>query len=284
MLFCVVHGCLEGSKYTQQKILDVSPSNPHQYRKQNKVFTWGLILLVLITGIYCLVDNKHSQIVQERYEQMRIEREQQELQQAQQCFDQAVAWVSSPASFFYTQKKQYGHLRQDIRQHLLELGFLKDESTNYFDHREIFILKSPKSTSYKSIEITLNSSSFKEKINADDDIHDVTIVIRGIDDYKNNFKAALKQCGFSLYDGKNHEFGLSIMSDNYIRVGTTLPKNEKKYSWERGRDYYANFDVVEISTSGAYLYSKSEIQEVWDTQNAIAVGDSIDNDSLVIGL
>lgn len=299
-----LHKQIGKAKFCNENVPNDSSSklnNILQYRERNKKLTRFLILLVFIIGIVRIAFDVCVGIVKKQNEREWQEMKQLRLQQAQQRFDQTVAWVSSPTSFFYTQKKQCGHLRQDIRQHLLDLGFNKmDKSSNHDHHHqegeEVYVLSSP--ISYEKIEIILNSfPSYllydkQEYINTNDDIQDVNIYMLGIDDYQEKFKAALTQYGFSLLpdppifgpvvDDSDFNFQLQARhSDIYIRTKTTLPE---KYMWNRRK--YSNYDIVEFDIlQGLRLYSKNEIQEVLDTQNnTMAVGDSIDNDSLVIGL
>ena len=155
----------------------------------------------------------------------------------------------TPQLIFYKTKNESGHLRQDLRKELTNLGFVRDDDKEGvlipYSSAEVYSLNIYGEDS-PVMQIVLNKEtrlSFKKY----DDITDAHIILllpNLADEYKSAFKENLEQNGFVVASNNNIKttpFGTRlpflINSETYIRIGKTVRKQD---------DLFFNYDVVEF--------------------------------------
>lgn len=162
----------------------------------------------------------------------------------------------TPQLIFYKTKNESGHLRQDLRKELTNLGFVRDDDKEGvlipYSSAEVYSLNIYGEDS-PVMQIVLNNEtrlSFKKY----DDITDAHIILllpnladeytNLSDEYKSAFKENLEQNGFVVASNNNIKttpFGTRlpflINSETYIRIGKTVRKQD---------DLFFNYDVVEF--------------------------------------
>lgn len=193
-----------------------------------------VVMFILSVGLYFA-----SAMVRSAQEHARLERIRSAYQQI------------TPQLFFYDTKQEYGHLRQDLRTTLKNMGFVReDEKWGQIAHAhsstaEIYTLYLDGT---KIMYIIINNSYLGE---VKDDIDDVGVRILTpslIDEYVSSFKEQLMQCGFSSPDAIKKQIPASLSfkyaSNAYLRIGNEI--RTKEYFFEK---LLTNWDAVKLSTS-----------------------------------
>lgn len=257
--------------FCNENVPDVSSSNYVGCKRINRLLTWGCIGLISIIGVCSVVKMKNEEsLSQKRGEELK-QIHLKKLQQERERHKEILKTINSPDLFFHTSKEQYGHLKQDLRQRLLELGFEKEESKGY-DIGEKYTLQIPTEEKGRiiNIKIELNQETntySSHLINKDDDIRDVRINAYS-EDYKENFLTELMKRGFVREDKLEPQFKdkkPTTIGTVYMRIGENFSKKTNILMREK-IIYYADWDAVIFIGSEITLYSKNETNDFADKE------------------
>lgn len=246
----------EKMEVTGALIIDSDTYNKKVRTDKSSNTKFKLILIVLFTvsvGIY--VASGMAKSAKEYAEQVSSENR---MERIRNIYNRI-----TPQLFFLNDKDKTGHLRQDIRETLTDLGFIRED-----EHRsEVASLSTAEVYSLyldgednPIMQIVLNNKSqgFKENPH---EICDVCIkipILTLADEYISAFTDKITQNGFVVASDINIKptspYGTSlpilINSDSYIRIGKTVRKQDFF-----GEELYFNYDVVEFKKG----YSEAEI-------------------------
>lgn len=271
-------------------------------RARKRLYKIILICLTLLSVASIPVSLIYNSIEQQKeQERQRIEqlKERQEAENRQRreaanlkAQQDKVYKVLSVANIFYSSREEYGHLRQDIREKLLECGFVKekmvvvDESEEFAYHYE----------SNSLATIYLNNKDYLHT-NDKDVIRHLEISLRN-DNFGNafakNFEKQLRGNGFNDVEKVKEKKNLTDDGNNYMSIHTNLPptpepstftddhtillirtgkeitdvKQSAYDSRYTRKEYIANWDAVSIK-KGEYgvsidCYSKQGVDETAD--------------------
>lgn len=296
-------------KTTSQKIEHVIPfsikeEQAKKVKKDNarkKLYRAIIICLTLFSVasipvflIYKQKEQEQQRIEQRKERQEEADRQRQEaanLKAQQDKINDIANKVLNVANIFYSSREEYGHLRQDFRKRLVDLGFTKEKEDEYYGRKgEKFSFYSNSNT---VITVYLNSNNFT--INKNDDIRHLRIYL-DIDDFGNlinNFKTQLQKSGF-VEEKKLKEMkgltGSNIISNlpsngleadkeiMFIRIGKENIQEEKRGGYTKGefdpdmlwKIYTANWDAVSIDKEyySITCYSKQGIDGTNETVGA----------------
>ena len=191
------------AKFRNETPPDISV-NYVRFKRINQILMWVLIGVVAVWS--CIAYKEQTKYYEQKLlqAQQKHEQAQQKHEQAQQKHEQAQAEISkiTPDLFFYQSKGEIGHLKQDIRNRLNELGFVKEESKSKISNgKEKYTLYSNENPLVRvliNFEYNPLYQNYFDKINC--------IKISVVDDrlassFVEEFKSKLKSMGykFELY-------------------------------------------------------------------------------------
>lgn len=241
----------EDMEETDELNIDSESYNEKVRKDKSSKTKFKIILVAMLAvtvGLYFA--SAIAKSVKERSEQVASENRMEKIKAA---YNQI-----TPQMIFHNASDESGHLRQDIRKKLTNLGFVRDDEYHnqtaeayslYIDGEESPIM-----------QMVLNDmphglSEDHKKIN------DVCIkipVLAIVDEYISTFKDNIVQSGFVVSSAntiKTTPLGTSLPffidpSDSYIRIGKTIRKQDGF-----SEAFYFNYDVVEFRKG----YTEAEI-------------------------
>lgn len=242
-----------------------SSSNYVQYKRNNQVLMWVFILVfgTWCFGTYLMGELENAQI----------------RTQEQQEFDQAQTEIAkvTPDLFFYQSKEQAGHLKQDVRKELNELGFIKEENEagEYGDKYTLYSNQLP------LVNVFLNFSIGQLYSNSSDEIKGIKITIvddRFSSDFIERFKSQLTEKGYEIksyptsnnYPSRPHEAYMLIGKEAFI-------EKENIFGFDK---HYATYNAIVIRSNEIECYAKDEFQEDMKTGYEMILTDSVTNDDV----
>lgn len=204
---------------------------------------------------------------------------QQQAEEQQALFDNAKKTMNqiTPDLFFYQSKEQAGHLKQDVRKELNELGFIKEENEagEYGDKYTLYSNQLP------LVNVFLNFSIGQLYSNSSDEIKGIKITIvddRFSSDFIERFKSQLTEKGYEIksyptsnnYPSRPHEAYMLIGKEAFI-------EKENIFGFDK---HYATYNAIVIRSNEIECYAKDEFQEDMKTGYEMILTDSVTNDDV----
>lgn len=183
----------------------------------------------------------------------------------------------TPDLFFYQSKEQAGHLKQDVRKKLNELGFIKEENVagEYGDKYTLYSNQLP------LVNVFLNFSVGQLYSNSSDEIKGIKITIlddRFSSNFIERFKSQLTEKGYEIksyptsnnYPSRPHEAYMLIGKEAFI-------EKEDIFGFDK---HYATYNAIVIRSNEIECYAKDEFQEDMKTGYGMILTDSVINDDV----
>lgn len=252
------------AKMCGEKIPAVS-SNYKSFKRTNRIMMWAFIGLF---AIWC-------------FGSVEIEKRNKE-QQAMKIEMATQSIASSLAEcIFYSDRDKIGHLRQDLREKIVQLGFVKTEYRKTFGKGEKYIYEINGQCLF---EIYINDeNSYSGSIgNEDDDIKYVAVKILNKNEEYNvfsNMAVWLERHGFCSSEDKEVYTEYGIPYKSAVRVGKEIHKKEGEYfpidkyfaDWDVAVMTYSDYSVIEPQIK---CYSRNGTKSVLDTDEITSETDT----------
>ena len=252
------------AKFCHEDIANAS-SNYVQFKRTNQIAMWVLIALI---AIWCF----GAKIVEDNQRERQQAEERAQFENAQETMNQI-----TPDLFFYQSKEQAGHLKQDVRKELNELGFIKEENVaeEYGDKYTLYSNQLP------LVNVFLNFSVGLLYSNSSDEIKGIKITIlddRFSSNFIERFKSQLTEKGYEVksyptsnnYPSRPHEAYMLIGKEAFI-------EKEDIFGFDK---HYATYNAIVIRSNEIECYAKDEFQEDMKTGYGMILTDSVINDDV----
>ena len=231
------------AKFCHEDIANAS-SNYVQFKRTNQIAMWVLIALI---AIWCF----GAKIVEDNQRERQQAEERAQFENAQETMNQI-----TPDLFFYQSKEQVGHLRQDVRKSLNELGFIRGEN-EAGEFGEKYALYS---NQIPLVNVFLNFDIVSLYSNSSDEIKEIKIVIvddRFSSDFIERFKSQLTEKGYEI---KRYPTSINYPSrpdGAYMQIGKEA-FIEDRFGFNK---HYAKYNAIVIWGNEIKCYAKDEFQE-----------------------